>query len=168
MDWGVFGLVAAAALFWAISSQIESDALMDGFGAISFRAARAVVSVVVMAVVLGIVAASASAEEPSKEIALKPSSTAVTLTVVGATLGTLAGVAYYYALERNNGRATAIVAISTPLTLIFTAIIGACFFPNRESLTPVQWVGVGLAIFAVGMISWSPKMGLWKASSEES
>ena len=164
MDWTVFGLVAAAALFWAISSQIEPDALMDGFGAISFRAARAVVSVVVMAVVIGIVASStASKEKPSKEIAFGPSSSAVVLTVVGATLGTLAGVAYYYALERNNGHATTIVAISTPLTLIFTAIIGACFFPNREALTKVQWVGVVLAIFAVGMISWSPKM----APSEE-
>jgi len=158
MKLDVIGLVVLAAVAWAVSSQIEPDA-MEGSGAVSFRTARAVITVVVMALVIVAMALGASASETTKkELEFRPSTKATVYMVVAGLLGTVAGLAYYIALQRNDGHATSVVALSTPLTLIFTALVGALAFPDRERLTGLQWAGVAAAIAAVGMISWDPKM----------
>lgn len=158
MQLEAIGFVLGAALFWAIASQLEPEA-MKGFGVVSFRAMRAVIAVVLMATILGITAGTAKKNTPHEMLKFKPEAKAVWLAIAVAILTTLAGLFYYFALVKTDNKATTVIGVSTPMTLAFSALIGVVFFAEREKLTAVQWWGIVLAVCSVGMISWNQKMG---------
>ena len=157
MQLEAIGFVLGAALFWAIASQLArgDEGLRHRFlprdegrhrrGADGHHP--------------GNHRGDGQKEYPSEMLRFKPEAKAVWLAIAVAILTTLAGLFYYFALVKTDNKATTVIGVSTPMTLAFSALIGAVFFAEREKLTAVQWWGIVLAVCSVGMISWNQKMG---------